>query len=279
MVRFIIKNCNIIKIKDSGQCFRFLELFYDSFLFFSKDKVCKVRQLEDDIIVRCEDKDKSYWLYYFDEVVYGNKEVDYEEFRLKCCNDSNQFIRDSAKFSKGLRLLNQNPFECLISFIISQRKSIPAIRDCIEKLCSKYGDRLGLYETYDLYAFPTPEQLVEGYEKDGYKDCSLGYRAEYIYNTSREILNSDKECLECLRIFTYEESLAMLKKYKGVGDKVANCVLLYSLGFKNAFPKDVWINRIFELYFSDSDFPYDRYEGLLGVLQLYMFYYIRNKSI
>lgn len=272
---YIIENCSIKKIKESGQCFRILELSNDCYLVLSKDKVCKVTQSGYSIIVDCEPCDNQYWLYYFDESVYGNKEVDYMAFETKCRFDDSQFIRESVVFGHGLRVLNQDPFECLISFIISQRKSIPAISDCIEKLCLKYGD-VRYFDGIEYHTFPTPEQLISGYEIDNYVNCSLGYRDEYVYRASKEVLEN-KSALDYLRMYPYDEALGHLKDLKGVGDKVANCTLLYSLGFKDAFPRDVWVNRILDTYFPNNSFPFEKYKGLLGVLQLYMFYYMRYK--
>ena len=115
--------------------------------------------------------------------------------------------------------------------------------------------------------------LIRGYETDGYGDCSLGYRDSYIYETCKALVGYD---LKGASKLDYNEALKNLAEFKGVGVKVANCTLLYSLGFKNAFPRDVWINRILVDFFDKDYFPYSDFDGVLGLIQLYMFYFARS---
>ena len=153
----------------------------------------------------------------------------------------------------------------LISFIISQRKSIPAIKNSIERMCKAYGDRID-----DIHwAFPTAEQLVY-LDRD---DCGLGYRKNYIRQLARDVVDG-KFSMEELVSADYDTAKQMLLSIRGVGEKIANCTLLFSLGFDNAFPVDVHVKNILNKYYPDG-FPYNRYDGQLGLVQQYLFEYQR----
>ena len=271
-VQYSISNCSIEKIMNSGQCFRISEIEKGYYLVLSRDLACIAIQVGSDTTISCKNDDLDYWLSYFDETSSDGSNLDYCNFEKYGLQYDNEFIRKSVEYGLGLRLLNQDPFECLISFIISQRKSIPAIRSSIEKLCQRYGLKKSYLGT-EYYTFPTLDALIRGYETDGYADCSLGYRDSYIYETCKALVGYDLKGVSKLE---YNEALKKLAEFKGVGVKVANCTLLYSLGFKNAFPRDVWINRILVAFFDKDYFPYSDFDGVLGLIQLYMFYFARS---
>ena len=164
-------------------------------------------------------------------------------------------------------ILRQDPWETLISFIISQRKSIPAIKNSIERLCKAYGTPID--DTH--WAFPTAEQLMfMNLDKD---DCGLGYRKDYIHKLARDVVSGNFS-MEELVTADYETAKEMLLSIRGVGEKVANCVLLFGLGFDDAFPVDVHMRRILDEHYPDG-FPYERYDGQLGLVQQYLFEYAR----
>lgn len=178
------------------------------------------------------------------------------------------FLAKAIEHSPGLVILRQDPWEVLVSFIISQRKSIPAIKNSIERLCRAYGDPID--DTH--WAFPTAEQLMQ-LDKD---DCGLGYRKDYIQTLARDIVDG-KFSMEELITANYDKAKEMLLNIKGVGEKVTNCVLLFGLGFDNAFPIDTHIRKTLDEHYPDG-FPYERYDGQLGLAQQYLFEYQRYLS-
>jgi N-glycosylase/DNA lyase len=167
-------------------------------------------------------------------------------------------------------MLNQEPFETLISFIISANNNIGRIRGIIDRLCRLYGEPFGCVGGA-RYAFPTPERLA-ALEADDFFGCGCGYRAPYLRETSRAV--ADGFDLEGLRELPYEQAKKQLVRLKGVGPKVADCVLLFSLGKTDAFPADVWIKRVMKkLYgFEGNDkqiyeFARERFGECAGIAQ------------
>lgn len=260
----VVKNCDLQKIMDSGQCFRIYAV-NDHYEIYSGDNIALGTQIGSDAKIAPICGDDKFWEDYFDA------DTDYEalcEYFLTVYDVP--FIRKSIEFSKGLRLLNQNPDETLISFIISQRKNIPAIRKCIEDVCSLWGRKNEGYRN----SFPSIETLLGSCLEDV---KGFGYRLPYIRDAVVR-LNRDKMWLTCLRDCSYDGAKNSLKSIYGVGDKVADCTLLYGLGFRNSFPIDVWINRVITDDLNGY-MPIDKFEHDIGVLQLWMFYYKRLGGI
>jgi N-glycosylase/DNA lyase len=162
-----------------------------------------------------------------------------------------EHIKVAVKNFKGLRILRQDPWECLISYICATYKNVPAIRRMLLNLSEKFGDKV-YYDGYDFYTFPTSERLAEAPEKELAK-CSLGYRAKYVSETAKMAFKNDFE-IERLRKMPYKKARDELLNFSGVGLKVADCVSLFSLGKLEAFPVDVWIKRALLKYYA-SHFP------------------------
>jgi len=152
-----------------------------------------------------------------------------------------QHVRKAVRRFHGLRLVRQEPWECLISYICATFKNIPAIKQMIHNLSKRFGRPI-MFDAQKLYTFPEPEILAEASLAD-LKLCKLGYRAVNVRETARLICRG-KFDLESLRIMPYREAKKMLLSLPGVGPKVADCVLLFSLGKLEAFPIDVWMKRV-----------------------------------
>lgn len=263
-----VKDFNIQKIADSGQCFRMEKLGENLYCNVAYGRYIEIKQLsETEIDVSCSKHDwDTVWFDYFD------LDYDYLPIYKSIIENKKQdmFMYDAAYFSYGIRILNQPLFETLISFIISQRKNIPAIKSCINKLCEKYG-----YKRYDTntekyyYTFPRAEKMIELTD-----DLGLGYRKEYIEEACKLVITGELN-LSALYKMNYEQCLYGLKQLTGVGDKVANCVILFAGGHKEAFPIDVWIQRIIDNEYNGV-FDSSRYSGYAGVIQQFMFYYYRS---
>lgn len=249
-----MKNFNIQQIADSGQIFRFNEVAPQKYELIAGDK-----RLLIDAEKEPEFSDE-FWQNYFD------MDTDYSKF-IAAVPKSDKFLTAAVQYAEGMRILRQDPWEMLISFIISQRKSIPAIKTSVEKLCEKFGTWKNGY-----YAFPTPKQLARA-DIDELFACSLGYRAPYIYECAQKTASGEYD-IEAWQHLPDEALRDRLLAIRGVGIKVANCVMLFGYHRIAAFPVDVWIQRIVDEHY-DGRFPLENYEGFAGVIQQYMFYYGR----
>ena len=184
---------------------------------------------------------------------------------------SDGILRKASEFGNGIRILNQEPFETICSFIISQNNNIPRIKGIIDRLCRKYGQRIDK----DFYSFPTAETLSR-LTVDDLSDIRMGFRAKYIIDAAQKIA-SGEVILEDLFFKDTDTARAELMKIKGVGPKVADCTLLFSLKHFDACPKAVWIKRAVEILFP-SGLPKCA-EKYGGIVQQYIFYYSRSGNL
>ncbi len=264
------KNLNIRQIAESGQCFRMNPIEQGGYSLIAYGSYLTVRQPEEDILeLECSEEDyRAVWKDYF------HMEYDYGSIVSRLEQGPDIFIRNAVQYGRGIRILKQEPFEMLISFIISQNKNIPAIKTCIERLCEKYGDQ-GMDRTTGVryYSFPTADRLAEA-SKEDLRQLKLGYRDSYILSAARAVAEGTVR-LEELKTVSHEEAVKTLCTIHGVGVKVATCVSLYGLQHIEAFPVDVWIRRILSEVYGDS-FDTAPYRDYAGILQQYMFYYIRS---
>lgn len=240
------------KIAESGQCFRFHETGDGGYRIQAGDRELVIRPLSPE---RYEVSEwDPFWENYFDLA------TDYTGIRRKISEDD-PYLCAAAEAGQGIRILRQDPWETLITFIISQRKSIPAIKGCVEKLCEAAGRNHS--------AFPTREELAS-LTMDELKSCGLGYRAKYIAAVAAGDL--DMDFMARLGDEQLKKELMLLP---GVGIKVASCTMLFGFHRMNLFPEDVWINRVLAEHYPDG-FPFARYAPYCGVMQQYLFYYRRN---
>jgi N-glycosylase/DNA lyase len=234
------------------------------------DHYIELEQIEEDLIdISCSKKDYDLiWKDYFD--------LDYDYGRIidVLTSGSDEFLKAAAAYGSGIRILRQDSFEMLISFIISQNKNIPSIKACIERICETYGKYMVDNTSGTVYyTFPTPDILAEA-KKEDLRALKLGYRDEYIIGASRAVIMGDIY-LDSLKNHSHEEAVIVLKGIKGIGDKVANCISLFGLHHIEAFPIDVWMKRVLTEYYEDKFDPMN-YKGYAGIVQQYMFYYIRH---
>lgn len=265
------------KIAESGQIFRF-NVYDDEYSLVAGDKLLFIKEDGDGYILSCSESEfEEFWIDYFD------LRLDYSDFEKNIPPDD-LFLINAAEYSYGIRILNQDKWEMLISFIISQRKSIPAIKSSIEKLAKTYGKKIDMQvpdfiknidKNSEFFAFPTPKALADA-SLDDLNVCSLGYRSPYIEASAKAVYRGDID-LEALSRLDDNELLAALMSLKGVGIKVANCVALFGYHRIVAFPIDVWIKRMIDEHY-DGEFPLKLYDGYAGVIQQYIFYYGREST-
>lgn len=257
------------KICMSGQCFRASRLSDGRFRFIQGDRALT-------LVPRCNESYESdcsqpewdeLWSVYFD---LGRN---YADIRKGVFEDDD-FLTKAALYGKGIRILRQEPWETLISFIISQRKSIPAIKTSIERLCRLCGKPFTCGgET--LYAFPAPEAVLQLSDTE-LQSCGLGYRVSYVRDAAARVCGGFD--LDGLRKLSDEELLCALKTFNGVGDKVASCVSLFAYSRLDCAPVDVWIARVIQNRYGGVN-PFVRYAHNSGVYQQYMFYYAQQTKL
>lgn len=265
----ITDDFNPKKIIESGQCFRATQIGEDSYRFITgKQVLCLHRIRPMTWYADCTpSRWQKTWYSYFD------LSVNYKEIRKRIpLNDS--FLYQAGNYGEGLRILRQDPFEMIITFIISQRKSLPAIRSAVDMLCRKAGTPIHKGTT-TLYAFPSPTALKK-LSLDELKSCSLGYRAEYIARSVRMITSKQVD-LSHLYTLSDEELITTLSILPGVGTKVANCISLFGFHRINSAPIDVWIDRVIRTHYAGVN-PFPSLPTA-GIMQQYMFYYAQTKKM
>lgn len=255
------------KIVDSGQCFRAVSRPDGSFRFITGDQVLYIRRIsEEGYEVSCDRAAwETVWRPYFD------LDRNYRALGSQIpATDS--FLTQAAREGAGIRILRQDPWETLVTFIISQRKSIPAIRWVVEELSRRYGTQIRT-PTETLYTFPTPQQLKDVCAED-YITCKAGYRAPYLCDAVRQVLEGGLD-LEGIASLPDRDLIAALERVKGVGIKVASCVALFAYGRAGCAPVDTWIQKIIRQEYGGRS-PFDRYGQAAGIMQQYFFYYAQS---
>lgn len=264
-------NLNIDQIANSGQCFRMNRINETKFGLMAYENYIELDQIDEETIeMSCSEEEYHLiWKEYFD------LNYDYNNIIQNLLGGDDIFLKKAAEFGKGIRILKQEPFEVLISFIISQNKNIPSIKCCIERICEKYGEQKVNKACGGIvyHTFPKPKELAAASAMD-LRELKLGYRDEYIINAAQAITEGRMDLMSLMNC-SFEEAVSTLKSIRGVGDKVANCISLYGLHHIEAFPIDVWIAKVLkEIY--HNQFDVNQYKGYAGVIQQYMFYYMRN---
>ena len=266
MIRIQNPDFDLRKIAESGQCFRLNQNREGGYTLIALGRVLTLRETADGCELDCSAADfNALWREYFD---LGR---DYAAIRANV-DPNDAFLNRACDFGRGIRMLRQEPWEMLISFILSQQKNIPAIKRCVETLCSRYGEPIE-NAGGPLFSFPSAGRLA-ALDERCLLDCSLGYRAKYVSAAARLVVSG---ALNLTGIAALPDDVLMdtLLSVPGVGEKVANCVLLFGYHRLGRFPRDVWINRVIENEYGGR-FPLARYPDTAGALQQYIFYYARN---
>lgn len=263
-----IKNLNLRTIANSGQCFRMYEVEENVFNIFSVDKMLRVKVINNNTFdFDCSEKEFKYYSHYFD------LSDNYDKYS-KVCKKSDKFLKKCIEFSNGLRILNQDKFEMIISFIISQRKSVKAIQTSIERMCKLSGKKIK-NKYGEFYAFPSAKEILK-LSKSKLLSCGMGYRTDYIIEFCKDYI-AGKYNLEELNKLSDEELINTLLTIKGVGIKVASCVALFAYHRMSICPIDVWISRVLDKKYNGK-IPKE-YEKYAGMIQQYWFNYTRINKI
>lgn len=255
---------------DCGQCFRWAARPDGSYTGVASGRALTVKKEGSSLILKgCSEKDfRGIWEDYFD------LKRDYSAIRKSVC--INPVMREAVAFGGGIKLLRQEFFETLISFIISQQSNIPRIKGTVSRLCARYGRAFESFGN-QYFAFPDPETLASQKVAD-FEELGAGYRAKYILSAARAVADGEISASELEKLPTAEARKRLLTLF-GVGDKVCDCVLLFSLGKHDLFPADVWIRRVMQERFLTETAKAsgeDLFGGYSGFAQQYLFYWRRN---
>ena len=267
---------NLEHIFECGQCFRWEKINEYSYIGIIDDTVLKVKIDNDKLVISgvTDKKDiQNYLIEYFD------LNRDYSNIKSKL-SLIDKYMKESIDYGYGIRILNQNIWECIISYIISANNNIPRIKKIINNLSTRFGKKV-TFEGNNYYLFPTIDQLATASVEDFSRDIRL-------YNTTQAIYNKDFDLSKLMQIDDTNEIEKNLLGLDGVGPKVANCIMLFSLKRFDVFPVDVWVRRVMnELYIHAKDenkinskeivkLAHDKFGDLSGIAQQYLFYWRRD---
>ncbi|MGI6316607.1 MAG: DNA-3-methyladenine glycosylase family protein [Christensenellales bacterium] len=253
-------------IARSGQCFRLRTLGENRWRLLTRNHCTEAELLSDGKTrFSCtEEEFHTIWAEYLD------LSTDYNAI-CALADPEDLFLQQAIEYGKGLRLLRQEPWEMLVTFILSQRKNIPAIQKCVEALCCLCGEPI---PGWGEHAFPTPRAILSQ-SPEALAACGMGYRLPYIRGTAAMLAEGWPEGIETLSGDALEK---WLLAFPGVGSKVAACVMLFGFHQLDAFPRDVWIQRV-EARFYNGRFPTENYPGYAGVMQQYLFFYSQSTGL
>ena len=282
--QYILKNAKSfepVHIFECGQCFRWNKEEDESYTGVIKNSVINVKKIENDVEFTgvCDRNIKEICEEYF------NLKTNYEVIKEKLSN-IDVYLKNSIEYGNGIRILKQDLWETLLSFIISANNNIPRIKTIIERIAKKYGNKIE-YKNKIYYTFPTAEML-QNVSIEDFRNLGLGFRDVRIYETVQKTLEGEINLKELEQEKNTEVLRKKLLEIPGVGPKVADCVMLFALNRFDVFPVDVWVKRVIsELYFDKKEqtpniiheFAEKQYGNLAGLAQQYLFYWRRENSI
>ena len=284
--QYILKNPKTFELKDifeCGQCFRWNEQEEESYTGIWKENVVNVKKEGQNYVFSgiCKNGNLEEEIY-----TYFDLDRDYEKIKEEL-SKKDTYMKTSIQYGKGIRILNQDLWETIISFIISANNNIPRIKGIIERLSKSYGKKIE-WNGKEYYTFPTPEELKDVTVK-AYRELGLGFRDIRIYETTKMILERKVDLKELEENPNTMEVREKLLTLSGVGPKVADCILLFSnLKRLEVFPIDVWVRRVMnDLYIQNEDetkvnkkqiemLAKEKFGDLAGLAQQYLFYWRRE---
>lgn len=283
---YILKNQESFELQDifeCGQCFRWNKQQDGSYIGIIKDAVINVKKENGIIFFKGVSKRN------LKEVVidYFDLKTDYQIYK-NILNQVDEYLKESIKFGSGIRILKQDLWECIISFIISANNNIPRIKKIIERISKEYGDEI-VWNNEKYYLFPTPEQLAKASIED-LRNLGLGFRDKRVFHTTQMILNREINLEKIYELKETDKIREELLKLDGVGEKVADCIMLFALKREDVFPIDVWVRRVMNdlyIHYDDEEkvnkkelqnLAAQKFLGLSGIAQQYLFYWKREEG-
>ena len=290
MVHIISENNGVMKIGasgdfsvfrtfDCGQCFRFNKISDSAYFGIAFGKPLEIEETDDCIILHNTSEDD------FQNIWRGFLDLDRDYGKIKAAvTGSDKIMREAVQCGSGIRILKQDTWETIVSFIISQTNNIPRIKGIIERLCESFGEPVE-YKGKTYYSFPSAEK-INSLSLEELSIIRAGFRDKYI-KAAAEAVVSGSLSVQALEEMSTPDAKKALMSVKGIGSKVSDCILLFGLARADSFPVDVWIKRIIEhCYFQSeqsiktiSDFAEKKFGALGGYAQQYLFFYARENKI
>ncbi len=276
-----IADFDVEQIFTCGQCFRWLPLTETCYRGVVFGTVVDVEQVDSSTInIRRITKE------FFETYLYDYFDFDCNYSRIKeILIQNDKVMQEAVSEGRGIRILNQAPFETLLSFIISGNNNIPRIMKAIDALSRNYGTFIESINGTEYYSFPTPEQLIDVTIED-FRSMGVGYRDKYLYHAVQGIVSGDipLEAMGTYEDFALRKALLAIK---GVGPKIADCIILFAFKRKYAFPVDTWVKKIMKAYYVKEDtkdkdiltYADQRFGQYAGIAQQYLFYYSRKNKL
>lgn len=277
----ILKNTEDFELEhifDCGQCFRFNKIDENTYFGVAFSKALKISQDGSNVTLYNTSEQDFYdvWYSFFDF------SRDYGEIKKTLSKDS--VLREAIKYGGGIRILRQDLWETIISFIISASNNIPRIKGIVERFCENFGEEIH-YMGKTYYSFPTPERTAS-LSKEDLSVIRAGFRDKYIMDASKKIAGGEFS-LDLLQSLSTPEAKKALMTINGIGNKVSDCILLFGLNRADAFPVDVWIKRIMEYCYFDGEqsisaisaLAEEKFGNLGGFAQQYLFFWARENKI
>lgn len=264
MIQLTKDNFDLSQICQSGQCFRMTKESDDTYSVIAGERYLEAERQGNSCIFHCDESEfENFWKDYFD------LDSGYEAY-IAQIPKTDAYLQRAASFGSGIRILRQDLWEMIVSFLISQQNNITRIRKCIQNICCQYGEEKINVKGQTYYAFPKPDILAK-LDEDALMECNLGYRSKYVVRSAKSIVSGEMD-LDELCGMPYYEARTNLLKLCGVGEKVADCICLFALHHLQAFPVDTHIKQAIAGHYPQG-FPDDLYKGYQGVMQQYIFYY------
>ncbi len=260
-----VESLNLAETFECGQCFRWNNNSDGSFRGVAFGKELTVRMENQTLILEnsTEEDFKNLWHDYFD------LDLNYDKIKQELCK-GDKILSKAAEFAPGIRILKQDPWETLCSFLFSQKNTIPRIKAIISRFCQKFGEKCGSGDF--AYSFPSP-QTVANLSVDDLTSTRCGFRAEFAIKAAQMVCDGEINFDE-IKNMSNDEARKKLITIKGCGPKIAECTLLYGMHRLDAFPIDVWIGRaMYKLYPGKGPEIFGKYAG---IAQQYIFYYSRS---
>lgn len=275
-----VQNFDAKHIFECGQCFRWKHENDGSYTGVAYGKVLNVKSDYDKGIVVLNNTN----LKDFENIWYNYFDLGRDYGAIKEALSQDETLKGAIEYGKGIRILNQEPWELVISFIISANSNIPRISKNIEVLSQLFGEQIE-YQGKTYYSFPAVDRLAKA-EQAQIDMCKAGFRCKYIYQTARMIFNGEVD-LKTIPDLDTENAKKQLLHLSGVGPKVADCILLFSMQKHDAYPVDVWVKRVTEHFYIHQDvsmkriqeFAGEKFGNLAGFAQQYLFYFARDQKL
>ena len=273
-MKFKVKNFNLHDTVTCGQIFRYIEEYDDSYTVILKDRVVNLKLVDDYLIVESDNTNN------IEEVIrhYFDLDFNYDAINTKLCavDENNIKIIDSCK---GLKMINEPRYEVIISYILSANNGVPQIRNSLNKISEKYGKKI-YFRNKEYYLFPEIENLYD-VTIDDFRECKVGFRDKYLYEIIQKIKNNEFD-INIIDQMNSSDALEYLKRNKGIGEKVASCILLFGYHRFDVFPIDTWVKKFMKVRYNTDNVNRIReimkkdYGKYCGLMIQYIFNYSRN---